>query len=322
MGNSVLRRALRRAHAQVAIAPRDRLPVIVDDVCASANPVRFQTGPAWLAGLGLYAAAIGALLLGLRIDQWALVCFALSLAFVYGGTHVFINLYRDRRLLRGLPRALAARALAIDCAVQTCTPPPMSGLREFTRGNHANTVKGWMECLLDGRRWSTYHYHYVNARTETYTETDSEGRTQTRTRTVYDHYHRYGACVDFDQADGICFGRHSPGYEGVRWTTESRDFNKSYRAYAVNEHDAARFFRPSVVLMLLEHADRWSELSVEIVNARLWATVSKGPLLDVQPPAGLEKPDVLKAFLEQTQRPPYMEPLAWLVAELDRLVRR
>ena len=108
-----------------------------------------------------------------------------------------------------------------------------------------NTVCGLFTRESLNVQFRSYTFHYV----EVYyvpVPTKDGVKLERKTRTCY----RYGIMTEFPYARGIAVVSGGGNYSSYNssWTTTDADFNGTFSVYCNNEHSAAKFFKPAVVL--------------------------------------------------------------------------
>jgi hypothetical protein len=195
-----------------------------------------------------------------------------NIIFIIIAIFCFSRVFLDNRKVAQIAKLAFQKDALLDNNLRIKAPFNAQEMQirfaEFDRGNYKRLFKQVIGGEYKGEfhtfTFDYYHFHYVDKRTETYV-TSSNGRTQTRTRTVYDKFDRYGLIIPFKYAKSLQIYRFKPPrLYPQSYSTGSLRFDKLFTVRSVDEMQAAKFFKPAVVVALEEVANLFQHLNIEI----------------------------------------------------------
>jgi len=194
---------------------------------------------------------------------------------------------------------------------------------EFGRGNDSRKIVYFMSAPGDDSKvrqgYSLFQFHWVVREERQVTETDHNGHSTTKTETTYHHYDRYGMMLEGSYS-GIQITSDSPnGRYKLKYRPASVEFNRRYKIRCVEEMQAAKLLKPSVVIALENAGDHLKSPNLEYgLNGQMCLTWSNDPLSVRTAMKSKDNPDELADIIEAGAKLPVLDDVLKLVAEIQR----
>jgi hypothetical protein len=194
---------------------------------------------------------------------------------------------------------------------------------EFNRGNDSRKMVYFMSAPGDGDKirqgYSLFQFHWVVREERQVTDTDHNGHSTTKTETTYHHYDRYGVMLEGSYS-GIQITSDSPsGRYKRKYRPASVEFNRRYKIRCVEEMQAAKLLKPSVVIALENVGDQLKNPNLEYgLNGQMCLTWSNDPLNVRTAMKSKDNPDELADIIEAGAKLPVLDNALQLVAEIQR----
>ncbi|TXR51408.1 DUF3137 domain-containing protein [Reinekea thalattae] len=293
MSNSAIKQLLKSIDKQLdqATSSEDVLNAVSLAVSFGA-PVRFNYFKPILIGCVLLLIAIGLLTYGFQYEPSDATDAAVlvgMLLFIAGIVPMVVAGLAKKRLRKVSDKAFQIDSL-LDNKLSKQAAPSARELAqqytEFNQGNHKREIWDWYRGEYEGSEHSFhyfyYRFHYVDRRRETYTTTNSKGETVTKTRIVYDHYDRYGLIMPYEFAKNLhIVSRGMRGDYEKKYKTDSLVFNKDLTVYCDDDLDAAKFFKPSIIVAFEDFGKEFKRINLEIPdNGNLCLSFDNSDLLN------------------------------------------
>lgn len=309
MSNSAVKQLLKSIDKQLdqATSSEDVLNAVSSAVNFGA-PVRFKYFKPILIGSLLLLTAIGLLVYGFNNEQSNATDAAILiglLLFIAGIVPMVVAGFAKNLLRKVSDKAFQIDSLLDNKLSKQAAPSAHELARQYTdfnQGNHKRDIWDWYRGEYEGSEHSFhyfyYRFHYVDKRRETYVTTNSKGKTVTRTRVVYDHYDRYGLIVPYEFAKNLHIVSKGVGgdYE-KKYKTDSLVFNKDLTVFCDDDLDAAKFFKPAVIVAFEDFGKEFKRINLEIPdNGNLCLSFDNSDLLSGKREKGLTEP---QAFYEE-----------------------
>ncbi|MGF1725614.1 DUF3137 domain-containing protein [Photobacterium nomapromontoriensis] len=163
--------------------------------------------------------------------------------------------------------------------------------REFVRGSGSQDMLQLCEGEYQGEEhqftYRLFHFNYYITKNKTV----SDGKGGYETKTEHEYHDRYGILLDFPYASDVCIDSTKKlKQDGIKYLTESTEFNDSYNVQTGDELSTARFLNPAIVIKLLDVNNRFFEPTVEISRDGRLCISSESKLISAKRKHGLADP--------------------------------
>lgn len=234
--------------------------------------------------------------------------------------------FRRRKATKFVQEVFEAAALA-SYSFSDEPPPKLKDLdrefREFNRGNHSRKIMYYRSAPNYGdqlpQAYSLFRFHWVVREEKQVTDTDHNGHSTTTTETSYYHYDRYGVMLE-GGFSGIQITSDAPnGKHKLKYRPASVEFNRHYNIRCVEEIQAAKLLKPSVVIALENAGAQLKKPNLEYgLNGQMCLTWANDPLSVRTAMRSKDNPNELADIIEAGAKLPVLEDALKLVVEIQR----
>jgi hypothetical protein len=194
---------------------------------------------------------------------------------------------------------------------------------EFNRGNDSRKIVYFMSAPGDGDKirqgYSLFQFHWVVREERQVTDTDHNGHSTTKTETTYHHYDRYGVMLEGSYS-GIQITSDAPdGRYKRKYRPASVEFNRRYKIRCVEEMQAAKLLKPSVVIALDNAGAQLKSPNLEYgLNGHMCLTWANDPLNVRTVMRSKDSADELANIIEAGAKLPVLEEALQLISDIQR----